>query len=149
MNPIISPFSLGKDISYDVLSWNLHGTEPMSRPQSEAKAGALTWDPFHATGRLQITHSPPCQSFSPLGVAKDENNMENDPRNFLFESYVRILNEFLPQVFVFENVTGILKAVVNKKRIFSLVARELSINYRIVTDPDIQILQNVILLNMR
>jgi type I restriction enzyme M protein len=31
----------------------------MSRPQSEAKAGALTWDPFHATGRLQITHNPP------------------------------------------------------------------------------------------
>ena len=59
MNPIISPFSLGKDISYDVLSWNLHGTEPMSRPQSEAQAGALTWDPFHATGRLQITHNPP------------------------------------------------------------------------------------------
>ena len=59
MNPIISPFSWGKDISYDVLSWNLHGTEPMSRPQSEAQAGALTWDPFHATGRLQITHNPP------------------------------------------------------------------------------------------
>lgn len=62
MNPIISPFSLGKDISYDVLSWNLHGTEPMSRPQSEAQAGALTWDPFHATGRLQITHNPPFAS---------------------------------------------------------------------------------------
>ena len=59
MNPIISPFSLGKDISYDVLSWNLHGTEPMSRPQSEAKAGALTWDPFHATGRLQIKANTP------------------------------------------------------------------------------------------
>lgn len=83
-----------------------------------------------------IIGGPPCQSFSPLGVAKDENNMENDPRNFLFESYVRILNEFLPQIFVFENVTGILKAVVKKKRIFSLVAKELSINYKIVTDPD-------------
>lgn len=83
-----------------------------------------------------IIGGPPCQSFSSLGVAKDENNMENDPRNFLFESYVKILNAFLPKVFVFENVTGILKAVVQKKRIFSLVTRELSVHYNIVTDPD-------------
>ena len=59
MNSIISSFSLGKDISYDVLSWNLHGTETMSRPLSEARAGALTWDPFRATNRLQITNNPP------------------------------------------------------------------------------------------
>ena len=83
-----------------------------------------------------IIGGPPCQSFSPLGVAKDENNMENDPRNFLFESYVKILNEFLPKVFVFENVTGILKAKVQKKKIFNLVSKELSANYNIVTDPD-------------
>ena len=61
MNSIISSFSLGKDISYDVLSWNLHGTETMSRPRSEARAGALTWDPFRATNRLQITNNPPCR----------------------------------------------------------------------------------------
>ena len=88
MNPIISPFSLGKDISYDVLSWNLHGTEPMSRPQSEAQAGALTWDPFHATGRLQITHNPPfvgasmmtatqkAESVAVLGKGKRANSVD-------------------------------------------------------------------------
>ena len=62
-----------------------------------------------------IIGGPPCQSFSSLGVAKDENNMEDDPRNFLFESYVKILNAFLPKVFVFENVTGMLKAKVKRK----------------------------------
>lgn len=82
-----------------------------------------------------IIGGPPCQSFSSLGVAKDENNMEDDPRNFLFESYVKILNAFLPKVFVFENVTGILKAKVKKKKIFDLVSRELSVNYNIVKDP--------------
>lgn len=68
-----------------------------------------------------IIGGPPCQSFSSLGVAKDENNMEDDPRNFLFESYVKILNAFLPKVFVFENVTGMLKAKVKRKKIFDLV----------------------------
>lgn len=87
-----------------------------------------------------IVGGPPCQSFSPLGVAKDENNMEQDPRNFLFESYVGILDEFLPKVFVFENVTGILKAVVQKRKIFDLVSRKLSTHYNIVTDPDIIVL---------
>lgn len=67
-----------------------------------------------------IIGGPPCQSFSSLGVAKDENNMEDDPRNFLFESYVKILNHYCPKVFVFENVTGILKAKVKKKKIFDL-----------------------------
>lgn len=83
-----------------------------------------------------IIGGPPCQSFSSLGVAKDENNMENDPRNFLFESYVKILNEFLPQIFVFENVTGILKATVQKKKIFELVSKELGAHYNIVKEPD-------------
>ena len=35
-----------------------------------------------------IIGGPPCQSFSPLGKAKDENNMQDDPRNYLFETEV-------------------------------------------------------------
>ena len=83
-----------------------------------------------------IIGGPPCQSFSSLGVAKDENNMEDDPRNFLFESYVKILNAFLPKVFVFENVTGMLKAKVKRKKIFDLVSKELSVHYNIVKNPE-------------
>lgn len=83
-----------------------------------------------------IIGGPPCQSFSSLGVAKDENNMEDDPRNFLFESYVKILNHYCPKVFVFENVTGILKAKVKKKKIFDLVVKELSRHYNIEINPE-------------
>jgi len=32
-----------------------------------------------------IIGGPPCQAYSTLGRAKDENGMQNDPRNFLFE----------------------------------------------------------------
>lgn len=87
-----------------------------------------------------IIGGPPCQSFSSLGIAKDDKNMEDDPRNFLFESYVKILNEFLPKIFVFENVTGILKATVKKKKIFDLVSKELGVNYNIVKNTDVIVL---------
>ena len=34
-----------------------------------------------------IIGGPPCQAYSSLGRAKDDNGMKNDPRNYLFESY--------------------------------------------------------------
>lgn len=49
-----------------------------------------------------IIGGPPCQGFSVMG---DKNSA--DPRNFLFESYVRIVKELKPKCFVFENVKGI------------------------------------------
>ena len=60
-----------------------------------------------------IIGGPPCQAYSSAGRARDYNGMKNDPRNFLFEHYVKILDEFLPKFFVFENVIGILTANVN------------------------------------
>ena len=43
-----------------------------------------------------IIGGPPCQAYSSAGRARDFNGMKKDPRNFLFEHYVKILNEFLP-----------------------------------------------------
>ena len=63
-----------------------------------------------------ILGGPPCQSFSSLGRAKDINSMKNDPRNYLFESYEKILNHFKPKIFLFENVTGLLSAKLKKKK---------------------------------
>lgn len=57
-----------------------------------------------------IIGGPPCQAYSLLGRAKDENNMENDPRNYLYKLYVRFLRKYSPDIFVFENVPGILTA---------------------------------------
>ena len=36
--------------------------------------------------------------------------MQNDYRNYLFESFLRIVNELKPKAFIFENVTGMLSA---------------------------------------
>ena len=83
-----------------------------------------------------IIGGPPCQSFSPLGKAKDENNMQDDPRNYLFENYVKVLNHFKPKFFVFENVTGLLDTEVKGKSIFKTILRRLRRNYRVLSDED-------------
>lgn len=57
-----------------------------------------------------IIGGPPCQAYSELGRARDENGMLNDPRNFLYKLYVRFLVRYQPDYFVFENVPGIKSA---------------------------------------
>jgi len=49
-----------------------------------------------------IIGGPPCQGFSVMG---DKNSA--DPRNSLFESYARLVDDLKPTCFVFENVKGI------------------------------------------
>ena len=50
-----------------------------------------------------IIGGPPCQGFSNMG-----NKNSADPRNLLFESYVKIVDAIRPKCFVFENVKGLL-----------------------------------------
>lgn len=83
-----------------------------------------------------IIGGPPCQSFSPLGKAKDEKNMQDDPRNYLFENYVKVLNHFKPKFFVFENVTGLLDTEVKGKSIFKMILRRLRRNYYVLSDEN-------------
>lgn len=91
-----------------------------------------------------IIGGPPCQSFSSAGRARDEHGMKNDPRNYLFESYVKILNEFKPKFFVFENVTGLLTARLNGKRHIFTVLDELSKEYKVYKgNPNDMILNTV------
>jgi DNA (cytosine-5)-methyltransferase 1 len=53
---------------------------------------------------------PPCQAYSIAGRVRDEHGMKYDYRNYLFESYVKVLEWAQPKAFVFENVVGILSA---------------------------------------
>ena len=78
-----------------------------------------------------IIGGPPCQSFSTAGRARDEHGMKNDPRNYLFESYVKILNAIRPKFFVFENVTGLLTARLKGKRHIFTVLSELGKEYKV------------------
>lgn len=88
-----------------------------------------------------IIGGPPCQAFSTQGRAQDPHSMKNDPRNYLFENYLQILNHFRPKFFVFENVRGILTARPNGIKIFDTIISEMRKTYKVCDN------QKVILLN--
>ncbi|WP_347819409.1 DNA (cytosine-5-)-methyltransferase, partial [uncultured Planktomarina sp.] len=85
---------------------------------------------------------PPCQSFSSLGRAKDENGMKNDPRNYLFESYEKILNYFKPKIFVFENVTGLLTAKLGEEKTVNVILKKLTKHYKLIKNPKEMVLNS-------
>ena len=55
-----------------------------------------------------VIGGPPCQAYSIVGRARKD--MESDPRNHLYKHYVKFLEKYQPNMFVFENVPGILSA---------------------------------------
>lgn len=57
-----------------------------------------------------IVGGPPCQAYSLIGRARDENNMLGDKRNYLYILYGEFLKKYRPKYFVFENVLGLLSA---------------------------------------
>lgn len=80
-----------------------------------------------------IIGGPPCQAYSIHGRATDKNSMQDDYRNFLFESFCKVVDAFQPDLFVFENVAGLLSAhpggIPVRERIYDAFSR---IGYRIV-----------------
>lgn len=84
-----------------------------------------------------IIGGPPCQAYSTAGRVRDGIKMASDPRNYLFESYVRILEHYKPKFFVFENVTGILSAKANGKFIFPKIIKALGKYYDVIDTPEI------------
>ena len=57
-----------------------------------------------------IIGGPPCQAYSLAGRIRDVNGMRDDYRNYLFESYLKVVTHYKPKFFVFENVVGMLSA---------------------------------------
>ena len=84
-----------------------------------------------------IIGGPPCQAYSTAGRVRDGKKMATDARNYLFESYVKILEYYKPKFFVFENVTGLLNAKVEGSFIFPKVIQALGKKYNVVNDPEV------------
>jgi len=71
------------------------------------------------TGELDILDgSPPCQGFSMAGK-----RIMDDPRNSLFQEYIRLLRGLKPKVFVMENVSGMVKG--KMKLVFAEIMKKL------------------------
>ncbi len=54
-----------------------------------------------------IIGGPPCQAYSYIGRARDNEKMKSDDRNFLYKYYVEFLKALKPKIFIFENVPGL------------------------------------------
>ena len=66
---------------------------------------------------------PPCQAYSLAGRIRDHNGMQDDYRNYLFESYIEVMKWAKPDIFVFENVVGILSAAPGGKSIIDRIQK--------------------------
>lgn len=55
-----------------------------------------------------IIGGPPCQAYSLVG--RSRKFMDNDPRNDLYKLYCKVLERYKPEIFVFENVPGLITA---------------------------------------
>lgn len=90
-----------------------------------------------------LVGGPPCQSFSSVGRAQDKNSMRNDPRNYLFRSYLEILEKYQPKIFVFENVSGLLSAKPNGNYIFPEIVESFSEYYSVCDNRETILLNSV------
>lgn len=77
---------------------------------------------INAAGGLDvIIGGPPCQAYSIAGRVRDEHGMRNDYRNYLFESYLKVVEKYQPKAFIFENVPGILSAKPGDRPIIDII----------------------------
>jgi len=82
-----------------------------------------------------IIGGPPCKGFSLRGKRKID-----DPRNNLVLEYFRLINELKPEIFVFENVTGLIASKMMKlfKKLIINQIKKMDYNYaaKILTSSD-------------
>lgn len=80
-------------------------------------------------GPTVVIGGPPCQAYSLAGRSRNAGikgyKAEDDHRNFLYKEYLKVLSIAKPDVFVMENVRGILSAKVNNKIMFPQILEDL------------------------
>jgi len=81
-----------------------------------------------------IIGGPPCQAYSIAERVRDEHGMENDYRNFLFEHYLSIVDRYQPDLFIFENVPGILSAAPHGKKVSEIIPKEFAQKGYVITE---------------
>ncbi|MDX5388399.1 MAG: DNA cytosine methyltransferase [Alteromonadaceae bacterium] len=81
-------------------------------------------------GKKIVIGGPPCQAYSLVGRARNKGIKgyvaEEDHRHFLYKEYLKVLDLVQPDIFVMENVKGILTAKVNGESIFEKIREDLA-----------------------
>lgn len=81
-----------------------------------------------------IIGGPPCQAYSVAGRVRDENGMQDDYRNYLFEHYLSIVDRYQPDIFIFENVPGILSAAPHGLKVSEVIPKEFKKKGYVITN---------------
>ncbi len=104
----------------------------------------------HGNKPKVVIGGPPCQAYSLAGRSRNagikDYNAVKDHRHFLYKEYLRVLSIAQPDVFVMENVRGILSAKIDEKIIFPRILKDLSMPGRVtkITTPRYKIYSLVV-----
>ena len=100
------------EASNEVLRFDIQRTKELFEGYDDEKFGSHPGLDKLLNGKKidVIIGGPPCQAYSLAGRIRDENGMRDDYRNYLFESYLKVVNRYQPDFFLFENVVGLLSA---------------------------------------
>lgn len=91
-------------------------------------------------GPWVLVGGPPCQAYSLVGRARNRGvadyRPEGDHRNFLYREYLKVISRFTPDVFVMENVKGMLSASVAGRNMFPKILNDLECPARALRTRD-------------
>ncbi|GGB21675.1 DNA cytosine methyltransferase [Agarivorans gilvus] len=83
----------------------------------------------HGNRPKVVIGGPPCQAYSLAGRSRnagiEDYTAEKDHRNFLYKEYLKVLSIAQPDVFVMENVRGILSAKIDGNIMFPRILKDL------------------------
>lgn len=124
------------DADQRVIRFDIQRTEELLKGFSDPEYGESVGLERLVSGELDLViGEPPCQAYSIAGRIRDEHGMKNDYRNYLFESYLRVVEHFKPKAFVFENVPGLLSAKPDDIPIVKLIQKQFAdAGYVIISD---------------
>jgi DNA (cytosine-5)-methyltransferase 1 len=106
-------------------------TYALNHPDTRVIAGDILADDIMAelaswAGRIDlVAGGPPCQGFSTAGKKS-----EDDPRNRLFLSFIRVVTAVRPKVVLFENVSGF-REMYGGRAYYSLLEHLRELGYRV------------------
>ncbi len=95
-----------------------------------------------------IVGGPPCQAYSIVGRARDQNRMKGDKRNYLYIYYAEFLKRYRPSYFIFENVSGLISAKDKDGKLYFESMRDLFFScgyeteFKMLSAKDYGVLQN-------
>ena len=89
----------------------------------------------HGNRPKVVIGGPPCQAYSLAGRSRNagiaDYKAEKDHRHFLYKEYLKVISIAQPEVFVMENVRGILSAKVDGEIMFPRILRDLKAPRRV------------------